>query len=190
MRKLISAFACLCSLALSTSWADAIDHLEALDLLRASFTQRTVAADGFVQEGSGELLVARDQDASLWEYRQPEHQTYLLVGERLWLYAHLENQLTVTDLDQTGLLNLARMDRQWLQEHYRVETTDNRVLLHDEHSGMRVDIELQSGLPHRLHIETPTGDSTRIQLDQVRIDTLDTHRLIPVIPDEWEVVHQ
>ncbi|MCC5811983.1 MAG: outer membrane lipoprotein chaperone LolA [Ectothiorhodospiraceae bacterium] len=181
--------------------ADPLEELERyffqVETLEGRFVQETRDERGSVLETSeGKLALARP-DRFHWEYESPFPQDILADGERLWVYDHDLEQVSVRPMEEVlgsgpALMLSGNLDS--LEEQFELSTDGEWILMEPRESGWEVSevrLKMVDGLPSRVIVKDGLGQINELTLSDLRQNvSFDGNRFRFDPPEGVDVVGQ
>ncbi len=177
--------------------ADLERYFFQVETLEGRFVQETRDERGSVLETSeGKLALARP-DRFHWEYETPFPQDIVADGERLWVYDHDLEQVSVRPMDEVlgsgpALMLSGNLDS--LEEQFTLSTDGEWILMEPRESGWEVTevrLMMKDGLPSRIIVKDGLGQVNELTLSELRQNVSfpqDRFRFAP--PEGADVVGQ
>ncbi|MBK1733936.1 outer membrane lipoprotein carrier protein LolA [Halorhodospira abdelmalekii] len=151
-------------------------YYERAETLQGLFEQWTIdERDRIIDQASGEFVIERPARFR-WSYAEPFAQEIVADGERLWVYEVDLDQVTVRDQHAalgSAPAQLLSGDYAALTAAFEIIEKEQFVRLVPKEAGQAFDearLGLRDGRPFALEIDDALGQTTRVELLEVRVN--------------------
>lgn len=164
------------------------DYYRSVKTLQGEFLQTTRSDAGELLETSRGKLWVQRPDRFRWSYSEPFEQEIVADGSKLWVYDVDLEQVTVRPLSDVlgiGPALLLSGDYAALEEGFMIEPQADGWLelipKRDDWDFQAIRLQLEGNVPQVIEVDSGLGQSTRLELKQLK-------RNVRIDPDRFEFI--